>query len=232
MRPEPLTIRAQGRWRGVLPALGLSARALSGKHGPCPLCGGKDRFRFDDKGGRGTWICSKCGAGDGIELVKRIQGVEFKEAARLIEQHIGNAPIIVGKGQQSRTDEQKRQEMRALWSRSKPITMEDAAGKYLNRRLGLTVFPSALRFSPDERYSEPGQKASWHPLMVAKVDPCDAAAAEGQTASLHRTYLDMFGNKADVASPRKMMATMPTGAAVRLAPHEDKLGIAEASRQL
>ena len=38
--------------------------------GTCPMCGGKDRFRFDDKGGRGTWICSQCGAGDEIELVK------------------------------------------------------------------------------------------------------------------------------------------------------------------
>ena len=72
MRHEPLKDRALGRWRGILPALGVPAKALSNRHGPCPMCGGKDRFRFDDKGGRGTWICSKCGAGDGIELVKRI----------------------------------------------------------------------------------------------------------------------------------------------------------------
>ena len=91
---SPLKDRALGRWRGILPALGVPAKALSNRHGPCPMCGGKDRFRFDDKGGRGTWICSKCGAGDGIELVKRIQNVEFKEAARLIEQHVGAAPII------------------------------------------------------------------------------------------------------------------------------------------
>ncbi len=72
MQREPLKDRALGRWRGILPALGVPAKALSNRHGPCPMCGGKDRFRFDDKGGRGTWICSQCGAGDGIELVKRI----------------------------------------------------------------------------------------------------------------------------------------------------------------
>jgi autotransporter-associated beta strand protein len=36
-----------------------SARAtktLSGRHVPCPFCGGRDRFRFDDKNGAGTWI--------------------------------------------------------------------------------------------------------------------------------------------------------------------------------
>ena len=91
MLREPLKERAAGRWPGILAALGVPSSALRNRHGPCPIpgCGGRDRFRFDDKGGRGTWICSRCGAGDGIELVKRIHGIEFKEAARLIEQHIG-----------------------------------------------------------------------------------------------------------------------------------------------
>ena len=45
---------AQGRWRSILTVLGIDERALSGKHGPCPMCGGKDRFRFDDREGRGA----------------------------------------------------------------------------------------------------------------------------------------------------------------------------------
>ena len=71
------------------------------------MCGGKDRFRFDDKGGRGTWICSRCGAGDGIELVKRLLNVEFKEAARLIEQQIGAAPVIRHGIDRRQTDERR-----------------------------------------------------------------------------------------------------------------------------
>ena len=63
--------------------------------------------------------------------------------------------------------------------------------------------------------------------MVAKVDPSDAAVAEGERAALHRTYLDQFSGKAEVAEPRKMLGTMPTGAAVRLMAHDDVLGIAE-----
>lgn len=43
---------AQGRWPSILAAFGLDERALSGKHGPCPMCGGQDRFRFDDLDGR------------------------------------------------------------------------------------------------------------------------------------------------------------------------------------
>ena len=227
MQREPLKDRALGRWKGILPSLGIPSKALTNRHGPCPMCGGKDRFRFDDKGGRGTWFCSKCGAGDGIELVKRFQNCEFKDAARLIEQHIGAAPVLGTGKRQAPTDGQKRQEMIDLWKRSLPITPEDHAGRYLHARTGLSEFPSCLRYSPDERYAEPGSKPSWHPVMVAKVDPSDKAVADGERAALHRTYLDQFGGKADVASPRKMMGSMPTGAAVRLMPHEDVLGIAE-----
>ena len=45
---------ASGRWHGILTALGVPQEFLTGKHGPCPICGGKDRFRFDNKNGRGT----------------------------------------------------------------------------------------------------------------------------------------------------------------------------------
>ena len=104
---------------------------------------------------------------------------------------------------------------------------DDPAGFYLHARTGLTVFPDCLRFAPDVRYVDVGTKPSWHPVMVALVEPCETARAEGQPNALHRTYLDRFGNKADVPCKRKMLGTMPTGAAVRLMPHRDVLGIAE-----
>ncbi len=226
MRHEPLSQRTLGRWPGILTALGVSSKALRNKHGPCPMCGGKDRFRFDNKGGRGTWICSQCGAGDGVELVKRLLNADFKEAVKAIEQHLGSAPVSFAEGQ-PRTSEQQRKEMIGLWKRSRLIELEDPAGKYLHKRLGLTTFPPCLRFAPDERYTEAGLRPAWHPMMVALVEPSDAAKANGDKSALHRTYLDHVGGKADVSSPRKMMGTMPTGAAVRLAAHEDKLGIAE-----
>src|SRR5690348_13963485 len=58
----PTVDRARGRWREILPCLGVETRYLTNKHGPCPLCGGKDRFRFDDKNGDGTYYCNQCGA--------------------------------------------------------------------------------------------------------------------------------------------------------------------------
>jgi putative DNA primase/helicase len=228
MLHEPLRDRVRGKWQGILTALGVSPGSLRNRHGPCPTCGGKDRFRFDDKDGRGTWICSRCGAGDGIELVKKLLNVDFKEAAKVIEQQAGAAPVICHHGRQApQTDRQKREDMVAMWKRSREITVDDHAGRYLYDRTRLTTFPRCLRYSPDERYTEPGSRPSWHPAVVAKVDPSDAAAAQGERAALHRTYLDRYAGKAKVAEPRKMLGAMPTGAAVRLMEHDAILGIAE-----
>ena len=49
MQLEPIKERARGRWQGILPAIGVSSQYLTGKHGPCPMCGGKDRFRWTTK---------------------------------------------------------------------------------------------------------------------------------------------------------------------------------------
>ena len=227
MRHEKTADRAVGQWRGILSAIGLSSRALANKHGPCPMCGGKDRFRFDDKNGRGTWICSQCGAGDGVSLVMAFLGLPFKDAVQRIDAHIGEAVSYTPKGLPVATDDTKRQEIQSLWARSVAITPDDHAGRYLRDRCGLDAVPSTLRFVPDERYAETGRRPSFHPAMVAKVDPSDEAAAAGERAAIHRTYLSPMGGKAEVGSPRKMLGTMPTGAAVRLAPARDVLGIAE-----
>ncbi|MHB2265681.1 toprim domain-containing protein [Aliihoeflea sp. PC F10.4] len=227
MRHEPLKDRAVGRWHGILSGVGIPSKMLRNKHGPCPTCGGKDRFRFDDKGGRGTWICSHCGAGDGIELVKQFLRCDFRAAAVEIERHIGTSPVIAANGQPAQDDQKTRDLMRKMWERAQPLDLQDAAGRYINARTGLINFPTTLRFAKDERYSDAGQRASWHPALLAKVDPCDAAIADGERAALHRTYLDGLGDKADLPTPRKMMGSMPTGAAVRLSPAASTMGIAE-----
>lgn len=73
---------ARGRWQQLLPEFGVNAALLGGRHGPCPGCGGRDRFRFDDKGGDGTFLCSGGGAGlsagNGVELIIHVTGLEWK----------------------------------------------------------------------------------------------------------------------------------------------------------
>lgn len=86
-----------GRWSDLLAHFcGLTPDQLSDKHQPCPLCGGKDRYRFDDQDGSGSWYCNKCGGkdqsgggGTGMDLLMRHQGLTYAEACQRIEQHLG-----------------------------------------------------------------------------------------------------------------------------------------------
>nr|WP_320375639.1 DUF927 domain-containing protein [Escherichia coli] len=52
--------------------------------GPCPACGGSTRYRFDDKDGRGTYFCSHCGAGTGLDLVMKVRQCGAREAAVMV----------------------------------------------------------------------------------------------------------------------------------------------------
>ncbi|ECG5710560.1 DNA primase, partial [Salmonella enterica subsp. enterica serovar Java] len=72
---------------------------IKNRHQACPVCGGSDRFRFDDKEGRGTWFCNQCGAGDGLKLVEKVFGVTPSEAAGKVNAVTGNlspvAPEVI-----------------------------------------------------------------------------------------------------------------------------------------
>ena len=106
---------ARGRWPDILASLaGLTDQQLSDRHQPCPLCGGEDRYRFDDQDGAGSWFCNQCGgknqtggAGNGMDLLMRVRGWDFKRAAQEVERHLGIEPrttsTIRPKGRPART---------------------------------------------------------------------------------------------------------------------------------
>lgn len=84
--------QAHGHWPRILPALGV--KVIKNRHQACPVCGGSDRFRFDDKEGRGTWFCNHCGAGDGLKLVEKVFGVNPSEAAGKVNDVTGHLPPV------------------------------------------------------------------------------------------------------------------------------------------
>lgn len=84
--------QACGHWPRILPALGV--KVIKNRHQACPVCGGSDRFRFDDKEGRGTWFCNQCGAGDGLKLVEKVFSVSASEAAGKVNAVTGNLPPV------------------------------------------------------------------------------------------------------------------------------------------
>ena len=81
---------ALGRWKDlVFPAFGIQVPAKRNQHGPCPICGGKDRFRCDDKQGKGTWICNQCGAGDGFSLIEKSRNMDYSTVLKEVGAVLG-----------------------------------------------------------------------------------------------------------------------------------------------
>lgn len=86
MKINEITTQAVGKWQSIFSSLGIDVG--NGKHCPCPVCGGKDRFRFDNKNGRGTYICNQCGSGDGLELIKNYYHCDAKEASNKVAEYL------------------------------------------------------------------------------------------------------------------------------------------------
>jgi hypothetical protein len=87
--------RATGRWLQIYQSLlGLTAEQLDpGRHGPCPMCGGTDRFRARNSVAEdGALYCNKCfhdGARDGFAAVMWMTGCTFPEALRRVADCLG-----------------------------------------------------------------------------------------------------------------------------------------------
>lgn len=210
--------RARGKWRGILLTLGVDENFLSAKHGPCPMCGGRDRYRWDNKDGSGSFYCSQCGAGDAIELLKRLKGWDFKAVVRAVDEIVGGVPADRVK---PRTSPEQRQSMLTrLWESSMALVGGDPVCRYLASRDVLPDrLPTCLRYV--ERCPVP-HGGGFAAAMIAVVRGPDDVPV-----NIHRTFL------AHPAPGEKRMRAMmpgdlPDGAAVRLAPVNGvRLGIGE-----
>lgn len=218
---DKTTHAARGKWRGVLMTLGVPERSLRDRHGPCPLCGGTDRFRFDDREGRGTYICNSCGAGDGMKLACEYTGKPFREVASLIDGMVGNLKAEAPKPEM--TQETRRDILRNTYKATETVKPGDLVHRYLEARgVADLTYTDALRFAPKLRDGEGGIR----PCMVAMV-----AGPDGKPVTMHRTFLKPDGSgKAEMAAPRKLMpGELPDGSCVRLSEYVagGPLGIAE-----
>jgi len=93
MTKQSVREAAAGRWLEILTRCGLDARLLVNTHGPCPGCGGRDRFRFDDLGRNGTFICSQGSGdllvGDGFRLLEHARGWDWRRAIAEVAALVG-----------------------------------------------------------------------------------------------------------------------------------------------
>jgi len=106
------------RWKGILVEMGIDADCLTGKQTLCPVCGGKDRFRYDGKD-EGMSFCNQCGSRDGYSLLMAKFNWDFKEALARVGKVAGTAMVERHKAEQSDADKAKR--MGNLWKEAEPM---------------------------------------------------------------------------------------------------------------
>jgi len=214
---------AQGKWKGILLHLGFPAAALTGKNTACPMCGGKDRFSFDNENGVGSYICRGCGSGGtGWKLLEKWKGWTFAEAAREVDQVLGgDRPLSRDPVKRERTPEEKLQACIRLWNEAEPVEAGGLVHRYLlGRGCPLPQNRDALRFS---QLCPVPNAPGFQLAMLASVKGPD-----GRGVTLHRTFLTPQAQKAPMENPRALMpGDLVDGCAVRLAPIGPRLGIAE-----
>ena len=200
--------------------LGLDERYLSGNHTDCPMCGGKDRFRFTDHGGGGIYICNQCGSGNGWTLAKWLTDKPKNKLAADILDMVG---AIKPTSQPNFADkfEQNRKRLMELMAGCVKTDISPVRKYLKTRHLRQT---DALHFHPAAPYWHEGKQIGKYPAMLAKI-----TTPQSTVASLHVTYLSATGEKAPVPSIRKILPKCRplTGGAIRLCEGDEVMGIAE-----
>ncbi|TCF97626.1 zinc-binding protein, partial [Paraburkholderia steynii] len=82
--------RSPEQWISLLVSYGVPADRLTGDACACPVCGGDDRFTYDNKRGRRDWVCRQCNygkpmAGDGLQLITRLNKIGLYRLMRQLD---------------------------------------------------------------------------------------------------------------------------------------------------
>jgi putative DNA primase/helicase len=228
MIPADLITRARGvPLERELERRGIKLRGRIERCGPCPRCGGHDRFSVNVK--KQLWNCRGCDIGGGvITLVQHLDGADFTSAVLLLAG--GCAPSLSASlTDQSRSsagkDYEAEQHRKAawLWQQRKPIT-GSLAERYLRQVRGIDcTLPTTLAYLAPTR-------AGHHPALIAayclpdELEP-GILATPGNVGAVHLILLSSDGSGKADCKPNKVTVGSPAGQPIVLAPLNDLLGL-------
>lgn len=177
--------------------------------GPCPGCGGRDRFSINPK--KGVIFCRGCDAkGDQIALVQLALGMDFKAA---LEWLVGPRQELTPEqlAEQRRRDEENRRKRAAaaerhrqsaigqaqkIWNSGRPAE-GTAVVDYLERR-GIRLRPGAalprcFRFDPMARLvvPVPNRPREFRTVYEGPAMLSAILAPDGTVTGVHRTWIDL-----------------------------------------
>lgn len=201
---------------------GLKLRGKVERAGPCPHCGGVDRFAINTR--KQIFICRGCNAGgDVIALVQFLEGCDFAKAIEILA---GETPHV----QRQRADstpkatdvasyeQSQRDKARFLFRSSVPApgTLTEV---YLKAR-GITILSPAIRFLAPRK---PGQHAA---MVVPFGIPDEIEIQPKQIVAVQLTLLKPDGSGKPDIKPNKITIGSPAGMPMVIAPLNDLLGLA------
>jgi len=204
-----------GRWVDVLSTLGVDQRYLINRHGKCPFCGGRDRYRFDNKDGNGTFFCNHCGSGDGFKFLKKMFNWDFKKSVTEIRQIIGDCKVVIMKKKDPKIA------LKKIAGMAKSIEPNSDLIQYLKNR-GVSSCPDSLK-EAQLYYFEDGIKTGPFPTIVALI-----TNNLGKGVSYHLTYTHRQ-QKLKCSAPKKIMTPVGTikGSYIELFPVEEHIHVVE-----
>lgn len=181
--------------------------------GPCPVCGGRDRFSINTM--KGVWNCRGCSrGGDVIDLVMYLDGVNHKTAVRAlagidVKNLAARSEVTASRPVQSahlpkaaNSDEQNSKRALRIWDDAGPIA-GTLAETYLRRRgLELPDDDGALRY-----YSQCPFGQTTYPALIALFRDI----VTDQPKAIHRIALATGGILIN-----KMMLGPVAGCAVKI----------------
>jgi putative DNA primase/helicase len=195
--------------------------------GPCPACGGTDRFGVHVR--KQVFNCRGCGAkGDVIALVQHLDGASFSDAIATLAGNIGrSAPRTkpVATRRDDGDDDKPRASKAAwLWAQHKPITEGTPPWLYLRKRGYSGSLPATLGYLPARDPHPDSMIAAF--AMVDEPEP-GLLAAPKVVRGMHLTRLTADGDKApDVDGNAKIMVGVCKGSPITISPPNDLLGMA------
>lgn len=226
----------------VVNLLGIQGLVRAGHEmvGPCPSCGGTDRFGVNLR--KGVFLCRRCDAkGGNIDLVMLVMGMEFRAALdwlcgpsqqisdeeRRAREKKAEQNRLVNEARAARERMDAIRAAREIWNAGVPAE-GTAVRAYLERRgiaaALLPQIPKCIRFAPSLPFTVKAAQG-WD---VIHRGPAMLAAVQGPDSLLtavHRTWIDLdrANGKAEIRDPKSGEALPPKkvigskkGGAIRL----------------
>jgi hypothetical protein len=193
--------------------------------GPCPVCGGADRFSINTR--KRIFNCRGCNrGGDVISMVQLFDGFAFKDAVRTLAGDSPRQQIELRPKATQISDEYGQAQHRKaawLWNQRQPIA-GSIAEKYLREARSITcALPATLGFLPARGDYPPAMIAAYSIPGESEPGVVDVPTAVN---SVHITRLLPDGSNRQQGNDAKITIGQPLGRPIVVAPINDLLGLA------